>query len=111
ESIPLPVSPLQNIEADAALVQHDSREREYLRRIPEPKLVVGRHQEVLDPRAGLMLFGPLEFNRNPKEIRIGVVGAPEGIELFAEWCQFFRSHLSSGSSGVSAREVPFPGFD
>ncbi|WP_081295619.1 TIR domain-containing protein [Rhizobium leguminosarum] len=107
----LPVSPLQSIEIAAAMTVHDVRSKpSMIHSIDEPAVVVGHGQRSLDPREGLMLFGPVEFNRNPREVRVGVVGAPEGIELFKKWCARFASPVLP-SDGGGPRQVPFPGFD
>ncbi|WP_282128717.1 TIR domain-containing protein [Roseobacter litoralis] len=112
ENFELPVSPFQVLEVEARLVEAGVPEsRGALIHFPEPKLEVGFKQQTEDPREGLMLFGPRDFERNPKVLRIGVVGAPEGIELFDRWCKKFRGRVDSGAENISNRLVPFPGFD
>lgn len=112
DTIRIVVTPQQSLEIDSRLASYEiGKQNAQLSFIAEPQVEVGYHQEVLDPRAGLMLFGPVEFDRNPREIRVGVVGAPEGIDLFSNWCREFRTHTSAGGSDLNARNVPFPGFD
>jgi len=107
----LPVSPLQSIEITAAMTVHDLQSKSsIIHPIDEPAVVIGHSQRSLDPREGLMLFGPVEFARNPREVRVGVVGAPEGIELFKKWCARFVSPVLP-PDGSGPRQVPFPGFD
>ena len=108
----LPVSPFQEIMVRSGLKvvsEEDGPVR--LTRFEEPRLEFGFNQESEDPREGLMLFGPTDFERNPKVMRIGVVGAPEGIELFSKWCKRFKARTDSGTAEVNTRLVPFPGFD
>jgi hypothetical protein len=112
ETFSIPASAMRQIELSGSFVTHNLQEQgSRISTIEEPALVVGLQQEVLDPREGLLLYGPQEFERNPKQIRIGVVGAPEGIELFSNWCEKFRGQTNSlnGISGV--RNVPFAGFE
>ncbi|GAA3108865.1 hypothetical protein GCM10010520_61800 [Rhizobium viscosum] len=107
----LPVSPLQSIEIGATMTVHDLRSKSSaIHSIDEPAVVVGQSQRSFDPREGLMLFGPVEFTRNPREVRVGVVGAPEGIELFKKWCARFASPVLPSDAG-GPRQVPFLGFD
>ncbi|MCE8509207.1 TIR domain-containing protein [Ruegeria pomeroyi] len=112
DTLEIPVSPLQSIRVDARLISAGTAtpSRKILR-FDEPKLEVGFRQQTEDPREGLLLFGPREFERNPKFLRIGVVGAPEGIDLFTRWCKRFRGRVDSGSEVTDNRLVPFPGFD
>ena len=112
EIFELPVSPLQAIHVNTRLTKMEgSAESGTLLHLEEPKLEFGLRQMSEDPREGLMLFGPTDFERNPKFLRIGVVGAPEGINLFNRWCKNFRARIDSGSDDIDTRLVPFLGFD
>ena len=112
EQFEIPLSPLQCLTAETRLIVAGAANtpRELLH-FPEPKLEVGLGQQTDDPREGLLLFGPRPFERNPKVLRIGVVGAAEGIELFTRWCKRFRGRVDSGAEEINNRLVPFPGFD
>lgn len=112
ETFSIPASPMRQIELSGSLVTHNlQKEDNHISTVEEPALIVGLQQEVLDPREGLLLYGPQEFERNPKHIRIGVVGAPEGIELFSNWCEKFRGQTNAKDGLSHARNVPFTGFE
>ncbi len=112
EEFGLPVSPFQEIRVTTSLKTVEVTDGPVgLTYFDEPKLEFGFNQESEDPREGLMLFGPTDFERNPKVMRIGVVGAPEGIELFTKWCKKFKARTDSGTDEENNRLVPFPGFD
>ena len=112
DEIGLPVSPLQDLKVRSQLKPIVDDDQEFgVIHFDEPKLEFGFGQQVEDPREGLMLFGPKEFERNPKVMRIGVVGTPEGIDLFTKWCIRFKAKTESGTDQIDPRFVPFPGFD
>jgi hypothetical protein len=79
--------------------------------INEPPVEVGFAQQTLNAREGLMLFGPVRFERNPKEIRVGVIGSNDGIDLFKRWCVQFRKPVTLTEQQHKNHEVPFPGFE
>ena len=54
-----------------------------LQHIREPRLGFGHGQELEYPKDGLFLFGPLEDKANPAEMRIGIIGTPDGLELLS----------------------------
>ncbi|MBG6208524.1 hypothetical protein IWQ49_003184 [Labrenzia sp. EL_126] len=112
DTLEIPVSPSQNLSVDARLIAAGkaTSSRKILQ-FDEPKLEVGFRQQTEDPREGLLLFGPREFERNPKFLKIGAIGAPEGIDLFSRWCKRFRGRVDSGAEVADNRLVPFPGFD
>ena len=58
-----------------------------------------------------MLFGPVPFERNPSEVRVGVVGTSEGLALFDRWCATFNKPVFSTDSSDPRRNIPFPGFE
>jgi hypothetical protein len=74
--------------------------------LDEPRVALGYEQTSDDPKEGLLLFGPVSFERNPEVIRTGVIGTKEGIELFRNWSRHFNSFLSD-----PAGHIPFPGFE
>ncbi len=112
DEICLPVSPSSSIRVRSCLSIVDGFERGgTLTYYEEPPLEFGHNQRALDPREGLMLYGPHKFVRNPKSVRIGVVGAPEGIELFSQWCIQFKKLTKTESEASGVHQVPFIGFD
>ncbi|MCG8649227.1 MAG: toll/interleukin-1 receptor domain-containing protein, partial [Pirellulales bacterium] len=119
ESIRLPVSANDPLTVSASMVvyrakrtsgdfKESGRNGHRLLFVEEPKLAVGYKQFTDDPREGLLLFGPVSFKRNPSNIRIGVIGTSEGLELFQNWCANFNKPIKEDTS--SGRTVPFPGF-
>ena len=67
--------------------------------LAEPQLEFAFGQQSPHPKDGLFLYGPLAKAKKTKEIRVGVVGTPEGLAHFRSWS---RSLLRSV-------EVPPPG--
>lgn len=76
--------------------------------LEEPELVFAHGQSLVDPRDGLMLFGPLERAR-PYGIRVGVVGTRAGVEIFRSWITRIQSVVHDKSTGVA--RPPFLGFE
>lgn len=81
--------------------------------IEEPLLQFGFDQSLDYPRDGLFLYGPVEDGPRVDAIRYGVIGTPEGIEHFKTWSASIQRYIHSpvGTQGVSAYNVPFPGFE
>jgi hypothetical protein len=65
----------------------------------EPSLEFGSHQVTAHPKDGLFLYGPHNKSKRTKEVRIGVVGTAEGINLFRAWATKIKNRV----------EVPAPG--
>ncbi|RYD86018.1 MAG: TIR domain-containing protein [Verrucomicrobiaceae bacterium] len=110
--ISLDVSPSQSIKVLAKLTEREVGGVDDIagvRLLTEPDVEVGFGQRSDDPREGLLLFGPTVFERNPSEIRVGVVATPEGVDLFERWCERFQKPTMSGSRGQ--RDIPFLGFE
>ncbi len=81
-----------------------------VRYFEEPKLTFGYDQDADDPRDGLFFFGPLMGSRHPQQMRVGVVGTPEGLGLYREWVRRITGFLPSARPD-SAHHVSFPGFE
>ena len=77
--------------------------------LAEPLVAVGYGQTSDYPKEGLLQFGPVSFSRNPSNIRAGVVGTREGIELFRRWSGQFNTFRKDPSG--SRNSIPFPGFE
>jgi len=65
----------------------------------EPSLEFAYGQTTAHPKDGLFLYGPHQRPKKAKEIRIGVVGAPAGINYFRSWAAQIKKRM----------EVPPPG--
>jgi hypothetical protein len=78
-------------------------------RLDEPRVSVGFDQTSDYPKKGLLLFGPVSFERNPKVIRTGLIGTKEGIDLFSSWSRQFNGFQADAAQGRNA--LPFPGFE
>ncbi|WP_282160920.1 hypothetical protein [Ulvibacterium marinum] len=82
----------------------------------EPKLTFGNGQKAVDPRDGLMLFGPNEkFNKNT--IKAGVVGTNEGIKLYKNFVKKIESPIISTKKmygnelDIEPQRPSFTGFE
>jgi hypothetical protein len=65
----------------------------------EPVLEFGFGQTTAHPKDGLFLYGPHKRSKRTREIRIGVVGTSDGINLFRGWAAKIKKRV----------EVPPPG--
>ena len=75
----------------------------------EPLLEFGLGQTAEDPHDGLALFGPAEPRAQlPGNI---VVGTPQGIELWGEWCAALNAPAACIDPARHRAWPPFPGFD
>lgn len=114
----LPVSKNAAIKVSARLTNHIlnvaegdtlAEESRTVARLQEPKVAVGFGQTTDYPKEGLLLFGPAEFSRNPKHVRAGVIGTPEGVELFRSWSEQFNRFQADPQGGKNS--ISFPGFE
>lgn len=77
--------------------------------LPEPDLEFGDGGLFLDPRVGLMRFGPLQ----PKAgdlIRIGVIGTSETVDGFARYIDRAMVGIESGNQALGNLHPGFPGL-
>jgi hypothetical protein len=119
DTLHLPAASRQSIAVSARLKNHTSDPdnpqalsgaiRNSLMRLEEPKVAVGFNQESDYPKEGLLLFGPVAFERNPTVIRAGLIGTKEGIELFRVWSRQFNGFQADPTGSRNA--MPFPGFE
>jgi hypothetical protein len=79
--------------------------------IPEPMLQFGSDQHP-DIRYGIMNFGPCDIQerRRPGEIKVAIVGTPEGISSATRWIDRCRGFIPGESSPKRNLFAPFPGF-
>ena len=69
-----------------------------LKYIEEPSLQFGKDQHIC-PRQGIYAFSPYDIDLiRPKEIKIGVVGKSDSIELVLEWLESCKSHIEGKQS-------------
>ncbi len=80
-----------------------------LQHIEEPRLGFGYGQELEHPKDGLFLFGPLDDKANPAEMRIGVIGTPNGLSYFREWAESIRRYLPPKDPS-KPHHAGWPGF-
>ena len=81
--------------------------------IDEPLLQFGYGQTLDYPRDGLFLFGPVHDEPCVDAVRYGVIGTTDGVEHFSKWSKRIQAFIKPpvGPQGVSAYNVPFPGFE
>ena len=80
-----------------------------LQHIEEPRLGFGYGQELEYPKDGLFLFGPLEDRANPAEMRIGIIGTPDGLSCFHGWVKRIRGYIPPENSD-KPHHASWPGF-
>jgi hypothetical protein len=81
--------------------------------LEEPRLEFRHGQFLEDPHDGLSLFGPygIEVSSHPKNLTIGVIGTPEGIQDFNQWCKVARGAVYPGDDLDPHLWPVFPGFE
>lgn len=81
--------------------------------LDEPRLEFRHRQFLEDPHDGLSLFGPygIEVSAHPRNVTVGLIGSPEGVQAFNRWCQSARGPIYPGD-GLNPYLWPvFPGFE
>ena len=76
--------------------------------IKEPQLEFAEGGQHVDPKLGILRYGPktlADGNRHPKLVRVGLIGTAGSIEAAQQWLQ----KCSSGFPG-DAKHEEFPGF-
>ena len=81
-----------------------------LQHIEEPRLGFRYGQELEHPKDGLFLFGPLDDRANPAEMRIGIIGTPDGLNCFREWVESIRRYIPSKDEN-KPHHAGWPGFE
>ena len=81
--------------------------------LDEPQLEFRYKQSMLDPHDGLLLFGPHgpESSAHPEKLTLGVIGTPEGVKEFIQWCRIARGPIYPGEGLDPVLWPVFPGFE
>lgn len=84
--------------------------------VSEPTLAFRFGQTCEYPRDGLYLFGPADARGQPRAIRYGVIGTPEGLDRFRRWARAIGRFVDvpprgPRSKAIEAHHVAFPGFN
>lgn len=81
--------------------------------IEEPELILGGNRKAIDPKTGLLTFGPYylpeEKKPRPSEIRIGIVGNGDTIAKTKMWIEKCKGYIE-GKSENPYLYPSFPGF-
>lgn len=77
--------------------------------IEEPLLEFAYGQKLEHPQDGLFLYGPVRSSDIPGEIRVGVVGTPQGIELANSWLMQLTGRIASRNP-EKLHTSSWPGF-
>ncbi len=77
--------------------------------LPEPQLEFGGGARHVDPRHGLVDYGPA--GAATKAIRAGIVGTHDAIDGLMRWFDKCRQPVAAKNSRLGRLFVPFPGFD
>src|SRR5437667_12792422 len=77
--------------------------------IPEPLLEFAYGQKLAHPPDGLFLYGPVNFAGSPEVVRVGVIGAAEGIDLVNAWLAELAGFLPVKDPS-KLHTSPWPGF-
>lgn len=84
--------------------------------IDEPHLEFGFGQSSPHPKDGLFLYGPHGRPRKTREIRVGVVGTPQGIGHFRSWARKIQQVVAVPPPGKGEKQdrlhlANFPGLE
>src|SRR5260370_38149591 len=84
--------------------------------VAEPDLEFRFGQTVQYPRDGLYLFGPVDAQLEPRQIRYGVIGTPDSLRRFEEWASTISTFIDVPAQGRRSKayephHVAFPGFN
>lgn len=80
-----------------------------LKFISEPKLTFGHGQKAIDPRDGLMLFGPFDGKKVRGEKTIGVIGPLRLQNLMIDYLKKIHKHVVCEDNTVARPN--FPGLE
>lgn len=84
--------------------------------LDEPELEFAFGQNSPHPKDGLFLYGPLARNNKTREIRVGVVGTPDGIAHFRDWGRKLKQIVRVPPPGKTDKKdrlhlADFPGLE
>jgi hypothetical protein len=82
----------------------------------EPSLEFAYGQTTAHPKDGLFLYGPHQRPKKAKEVRIGVVGTPAGINHFRSWAAQIKKSVEVPPPGKGEKKdrlhlTNFPGIE
>jgi hypothetical protein len=82
----------------------------------EPSLEFAFGQNTAHPKDGLFLYGPHLKSKKSREVRLGVIGTPQGIEFFREWVKKIKGRVDVPPPGKAEKKdrlhlANFPGFE
>lgn len=84
--------------------------------LEEPNLVFGYDQKAIDPRDGLVLFGPYQPIK-PYSLRVGIIGTQQGINEYSSFVEqlnkpiFSRQTKYNKTKSLERQRPSFPGFE
>jgi len=80
--------------------------------IEEPWLTFGEGKRFIDPKKGLLAYGPCLYDDRrviSSSIRVGIIGSKETVNLARQWIEKCQNRIS-GKEENSLLFQPFPGF-
>lgn len=78
--------------------------------IQEPLLEFGFGQCLEHPKDGLFFFGPIRDRQKPVQMRVGVLGTPQGIDRYRNWVRAITEYVPPMKHD-SLHHTAFPGFE
>ncbi len=83
--------------------------------IKEPQLYFSQNGASIDPKIGLLKYGPCgvtsKEKSEPIKIRVGVIATKESVMLLEEWLDRLRDGIKgTETNGPKQREIDFPGL-
>jgi hypothetical protein len=82
----------------------------------EPKLEFGSGQTTAHPKDGLFLYGPHSKSKKTREVRLGVVGTPAGLNYLRAWAGRIKKRVVVPPPGKTEKKdrlhlANFPGIE
>lgn len=83
--------------------------------VEEPLLFFGNNSEAIDPKIGLINFGPYgrfsKGSQQPLTIRAGVIGTRKSKQMFETWLEKLKYRITGKEDEqTNKRDVDFPGI-
>jgi hypothetical protein len=82
----------------------------------EPLLEFAFKQTTAHPKDGLFLYGPHSKPKKMREVRVGVIGTPAGINHFRNWASKIKQRIAVPPPGKAEKQdrlhlANFPGLE
>jgi len=79
--------------------------------VPEPELIFGESMRCVDPKVGLLSYGPCGLRKDKQIIKGAVIGTRDGVSYLLNFLENIRRRISpGGGESVNPWKCDFPGL-